>query len=101
VGSGAATASSEAQFEIGRKFIVTTDVLADQSALTLACCFPQEPGPSFTFVNPILDEAGSRHIAVAITHIVRETKESRQLPIVIEQVSQHLRCQQPLIVIVL
>jgi hypothetical protein len=70
-----------------------------QNRTVLVWC--QRSDSIFTFVKPILDQAASRDIAEAITHIVRETKESRQLAIAIEQVSQHVYCRQPLIVVVL
>src|SRR3984957_9809509 len=49
----------------------------------------QKPGPTLRFIDPDLDKARSCHIFVVVADIVGCAKESRELPVVGKQFSQH------------
>src|SRR5438552_9232995 len=58
--------------------------------LTLGNDLRQEPGPALSLVDPILNQAGGRNVAMLLAEFMRGTQVSRQLLIVSSKLSQHV-----------
>src|SRR5215813_11402836 len=50
----------------------------------------EEPRAPLGLVDPDLDEAGCRHVAMPLACFVCETLETGELPVIVEQVGQHI-----------
>ena len=61
----------------------------------------QEPRSALSLVDPILDQAGGRHIVVLLAEFMSGTKFSRELLIVVEKLGQHINRRDEFRVVVL
>src|ERR1700757_2358069 len=59
-------------------------------ARSLLSRFEQEPGPSLSLIDPILDQAGRGDVVALVTNLVGGAQKFYQLLVIFHQFSQHL-----------
>src|SRR5206468_11491441 len=83
------------RIEIGKRSACPTT-----AAITPACreasfpsagCLEQEPGPTFGFIDPDLDQTCRGHVTILIAHVVRLAKSRDQSFVVIDQLREHVQ----------
>src|ERR1700757_4136297 len=70
-------------------------------ARSLLSRFEQEPGPSLSLIDPILDQAGRGDVVVLVTNLVGGTQKFYQLLVIFHQFSQHLFWTDKLCIVIL
>src|ERR1700677_4256819 len=63
-------------------------------------CLVEEPDATFGLVNPILDQARGRNIAILVAKRVGASQADRQLHVVLAKFGQHLASRDEILVII-